>query len=320
MPKIEGFRVQSPFRLWISTTAIDDLPISWLQECNKIVLEPVRGIKLNAIKTLNTTSPDYMRACDELLVPFRQLYFAITFYHAIMNERDHFLSLGWSKPYEFTQADHKISAYQMLSLMKECDGNEEEIPLRLLNYVVSQLHYGGKISHHQDNRIAQEILATYLHELTITKTPFNLSGESSPTGDLEKYMMPTFGSLEHYMAHVSRLPSQDHPGIFGLHESAQLSLIEKEGDTILTKIFDIEFESINELAKKMSNNADMASVSQFKRYKTKLTDVENKIPDLIDTQLLEQNFKIAYEDSISIMMHGAQSSFIRRWIASLRSQ
>jgi len=316
MPKIEGFRVQSPFRLWISTKAIDELPISWLQECNKIILEPVRGIKLNAAKTLNSTTPDYMRACEDLLVPFRQAFFAITFYHAIMNERDHFLSLGWSRPYEFTQADHKISTYQMLSLIKDCHGNVEEVPLRLLNYVTSQLHYGGKISSYQDNRIAQEILATYLHEQTITKNPFNLSGERSPTGDLKRYMMPSYGSLEHYIEHVATLPSQDCPGIFGLHENAQVSLIEKEGESILTKIYELE---LSELPTALPTASDMVSVSQFKRYKTKLTDVENKIPDLIDTQLLEQHFKIVYEDSISIMMNGEVAKY-NNLLKELKSQ
>jgi len=71
---------------------------------------------------MNSTAGDFFRACDELLVPFRQLYFAITFYHAIMNEREKFASLGWSRPVEFSQTDHKISSLEMLALLRECNG------------------------------------------------------------------------------------------------------------------------------------------------------------------------------------------------------
>lgn len=123
MPDIPDFRVQGTFRLWISTQAMEELPLGWLQDCHKIVLEPVRGLKLNAIKTLNSTPPDFWRAGagEDLLIPFRQLYFALTFYHALMSGRDRFSSLGWSRPQEFSPADHRISSLQVLSLVRECD-------------------------------------------------------------------------------------------------------------------------------------------------------------------------------------------------------
>lgn len=146
MIETSEFRMQGTFRVWISTKPISELPISLLQDCNKTIFEPVNGVKLNTIKTLNSTPPDYMRACEERLIPFRQLYFAISLFHAIINERDNYLSLGWSRPYEFSQADHKIGALQLLSLMKETARKNEQVPLRLLNYVIAQINYGGKIS------------------------------------------------------------------------------------------------------------------------------------------------------------------------------
>jgi hypothetical protein len=40
MPELPEFKILSSFRLWIASIASDDIPISWLQECNNIVLEP----------------------------------------------------------------------------------------------------------------------------------------------------------------------------------------------------------------------------------------------------------------------------------------
>jgi len=51
MPHVrDDFTIKPSFRLWMSTRANFKIPINYLQSCNKIVLEPVKGIKHNAIK------------------------------------------------------------------------------------------------------------------------------------------------------------------------------------------------------------------------------------------------------------------------------
>lgn len=196
-------------------------------------------MRLNAIKTLNSTPPDFWKAGagQDLLIPFRQLYFALTFYHAVMCGRDRFTSLGWSRPYEFSPADHRISALQTLSLVRLCDGDGtaeeriDRIPLRLLDYVVSQLNYGGQISRYHDNRVSLDLVEVLLNEQTTTKgESFNLAGfsegELDPDGDLERYKMPSPGSLDHYARHMASLPDQDMPEVFGIHENAQAALMQ----------------------------------------------------------------------------------------------
>ena len=198
------------------------------------------------------------------------------------------------------------------------------MPVRVLSYVISQIHYGGSVTSEQDSRIAQEALATYLDErvfdtMPAPDRPFNLCGDESPTGDLKRYVMPRPGSLGDYTAHLSSLPSQDSPGIFGLHENAQLSLIEKEGESLLTRMHDVEFGTRSTPTSPVCGISEHASASAFKRHKTKLTDVENKIPDPIDTRLLEKNFKITYEGSISIMIRGEVTKY-NNLVSHLKSQ
>jgi len=43
--------------------------------------------------------------------------------------------------------------------------------------------------------------------------------------------------------------------------------------------------------------------AKFKRYKAKLRDVEVKLPDKIDQDLLARKFPGVYEDCIATMMH-----------------
>jgi len=149
--------------------------------------------------------------------------------------------------------------------MREWEG-QGRIPVRLLSHVISQIHYGGGVTSYQDSRIAQEALATYLDERIFDvelsqANPFNLCGDESPTGDLKRYVMPRPGGLDHYTAHLSSLPSQDNPGLFGLHENAQLSLIEKEGESILTRVADAEFGGTSNATSAPSGCAYHASAS-----------------------------------------------------------
>jgi hypothetical protein len=90
----------------------------------------------------------------------------------------------------------------MLSLLKDCGGDKAKIPLRLINYLTSQVHYGGKITNYEDNRIAQELLSTFLSEEILDKDPiYNLTGEQVITEQIKPYDMPTFGSVFHYTQH-----------------------------------------------------------------------------------------------------------------------
>lgn len=114
MPPIKGFRILDTFRLFIATKPIEELPQSFLQSTLQIVLEPPKGIRLNVVKSLHSASLEYYGGCREMQAPFRQLFFALTFYHAVMSERNKFGTLGWSRPYNFLPSDLKISSLQIL--------------------------------------------------------------------------------------------------------------------------------------------------------------------------------------------------------------
>ena len=68
---------------------MNELQISMLQECNKIIVEPMIGLKQNLTKIISST-PDATldeveKGCPAFAEQHKKLFFVICFYHAIMN-------------------------------------------------------------------------------------------------------------------------------------------------------------------------------------------------------------------------------------------
>ena len=82
---------------------------------------------------------------------YKRLLFSMTVMHAVINKRDKFGSFGWTQPYYFSPNDFSISI-QMLSEM--CNNLDTEIdtkfPEKLLQYLVAELNYGGKLTNNDD--------------------------------------------------------------------------------------------------------------------------------------------------------------------------
>lgn len=100
-----------------------------LQECTKIIIEPMQGLKQNLSKIISST-PDAAveeveKVCPTFTDQHKRLFFVISFYHAIMNERQRFGPLGWNKVYEFSQIDCQISQYTAISILKDLDRLEQ---------------------------------------------------------------------------------------------------------------------------------------------------------------------------------------------------
>jgi len=166
--------------------------------------------------------------------------------------------------------------------------------------------YGGKITNEQDQLVADELLATVIHRTGVAGVPFNLTGLRNPKGDLAQYAVPTQGSCDHYIGHLGKFPPADRPDVCGIHSNAECAMIQQDGTSLMAKIFEFQFEYTNQAgpgARGGQDAFDRDSAATFKRYKMKLRDVEYKLPDLIDEELLDQKFEPSFEDSISIMMH-----------------
>lgn len=79
------------------------VPGSLIRQSFKVVYEPPSGIKSSLIRTYKTvfSSERTNKAPKERA----KLHFLVAWLHAIIIERLRYLPIGWSKKYEFNEAD-----------------------------------------------------------------------------------------------------------------------------------------------------------------------------------------------------------------------
>ena len=160
MPKLEQIcedidpeQTHEDFRLWLTSMPSTAFPVAILQNGVKMSLEPPKGLKANLKNA-------YFQLTDETLKitskprAYNKLFFALCFFHTIVQDRRKFGPLGWNIPYAFNDTDLEISKAQLEKFIDVYD----EVPYQVLNTMISYINYGGRVTDYIDLRTIDIIL------------------------------------------------------------------------------------------------------------------------------------------------------------------
>lgn len=132
-----------------------------------MTLEPPSGLRSNLLRTYAMLNDEELGDCKKPNV-FKCLLFGFSFFHAIIQDRRKFGPIGWNIPYEFTNEDLTVCKRQLKMLLDEY----ELIPYKVLNYLGSEINYGGRVTDDKDVRLIKNILMTYIREESLTEGYF----------------------------------------------------------------------------------------------------------------------------------------------------
>jgi len=226
MPKldhiIDGFtfdKVNKDFRLWLTSMPTDKFPVAILQNGVKSTVEPSKGLKANLLRTYTTYDEDYLNSCTKQQ-PWRKLLFSLSFFHAVVQERRKFGSLGWNIPYEFTDGDLQICTKQLNMYLNEYD----DIPYKVLKYIIGEINYGGRVTDNWDRRLIMNILEDFIN-------PKVLEDGHKFTQSSLYYTINGF-SYNSYVNYIRSLPLEETTDIFSMHENANITFAQQEAQSL----------------------------------------------------------------------------------------
>jgi len=237
MPKLEsiieswsadGAKVADTFRLWLSTMPCGHFPISVLQNGIKITTEPPRGLRANMLRSMFNLTDKFLESSTKER-EFKKLVFGCVFFHAIIQERKKFGPVGWNIKYEFNDSDLETSLEMVKMYLDEAPGG---VPWETVNYMLSEISYGGRVTDDKDRRLIATILKVYYNE-KVMDDDYKFSGSGI-------YFAPPTSKRAEYSTYMEAYPYQDDPEAFGMHENANISSQMQESGYMMTTILSVQ--------------------------------------------------------------------------------
>lgn len=235
MPKMElivrnmalgNLKAHADFRLYLSSMPSANFPVSVLQNSVKVTNEPPKGLKATLVRAFAEMDKDFFEK-HALAEKWRAMVFGLCMFHGVILERRKFGPLGWNITYEFTESDRECG---LKTLDMYCDREQvAAIPWDALQYINGEVTWGGRVTDYWDQRCLKTILKIFgTARIVEPSYQYSTSGV---------YRCPDGGSVDVFREYASKLPFNDDPEIFGMHENANLVYQTKETqffiDTIL---------------------------------------------------------------------------------------
>ncbi|KAJ8927093.1 hypothetical protein NQ314_020365, partial [Rhamnusium bicolor] len=285
------------FRLWLTSMPSETIPIELLQTSIKVIDEPNEGIKENLMKLYKKEpieNPTFYKGCPGRQEIFTRFLYGLTFFHCILQEKRKYGLIGWNTPYLFNDTDINISLNQLQIVI-----NGEHFTskyLEKLTYIVGQCHYSGHLNDEWDIRLVMTLLNDCLNT--------NMSKPGRYLfNNLKPYGLPKKREYKDYLLHISSLPRDDVPEIFGLNEfKVAFGTIEKSNKLILSLLDVLEeknkkdvkeselylLTALEDLLKKLPLPIDLEEkpfyntvlLQEIKRYNTLLSVILNSLHNL----------------------------------------
>ena len=191
-------------------------PTSVLQNGIKLTTEPPKGLRANLKRSWNEIDEEQLSQCPTKAETYHKMLWGLTFFHALIQERQKFGPLGWNIKYEFNESDLETSKTVLHMLLNKADN----VPFEALQFVTGEINYGGRVTDDWDRRCLLTILRKF-YVPAIENNRYKFS-------DSPEYYIPEYQNLENYRSYIETLPLEENTTVFGMHENANVTYLKQE--------------------------------------------------------------------------------------------
>ena len=253
--KLEGPKGHPDFRVFLSAEPSDVIPIGVLQRSLKLTSEPPTGISANMMRAIANFADEPWERCAKP-TEYRNIMYAMCFFHAVVVERKKFGPQGWNRVYPYNMGDLTTCMEVAANYIED----RPKIPWEDLRYVFGEIMYGGHITDDWDRVLCMAYLQSFISTECVE------GFEIMPGVFIPSPM--SYAEYNQFLATPEALPAES-PVLYGLHPNAEINFRTVQANVL--------FKTITELQPKQQGGADVLSPSDNVR--AKLDEILDRLPE-----------------------------------------
>ncbi|XP_041927364.1 dynein heavy chain 6, axonemal-like isoform X2 [Alosa sapidissima] len=231
--KWKGSDLDPQFRLWLSSKPDPVFPVSILQRGFKVAVESPQGLKekLLHIVGINGEVTDKTFSKADCGSAWKSLVFSLCFFHAIVQERKKYGTLGWNIPYTFTSSDLEVSLLNQEAMLTASEG--AEVPWAALHYLMGEVVYGGHIMDPWDHRCLTAILQRCYNPRVLQEGLFSSQAQGYPA-------FPKDASWSQCHAYIENMPEKELAELFGIDRNTEAIVRQHQAQQLLQAVINLQ--------------------------------------------------------------------------------
>lgn len=260
--------------------------------------EPPKGLRANIIRSYANdpiSDPDFFESCSQT-ENFKKLLYSLCFFHAVIQERRQFGSIGWNIRYEFNETDLRISVLQLHVFLDQF----EDVKFDALKYLTGECNYGGRVTDNWDRRTLNTILSKFYSEELLAKKYYYFDDTWTI------YYCPNVREHEAFVEYTKNLPLITEPSVFGMNENADIIKDQHETNFLFSSLlltqdlWQLRQERIESPTGQFTNDEIVLRMSN---------DILEKLPDDYDLVSALKKYPMSYEQSMNTVLMQEMARF-----------